>query len=225
MLPSGFAVRITHPASIAQRIIRAWSTYAKKIVLYEHNDDGANNLHCHAHVEGFNVTIKRFQQLAQESGVPLTYKKEGKTRATSLLSFRGADYDHHPSGYAYLTKGKYEPSYLQGFTKEETDQWKATWVQPQKHVKRTTWHKLYEKFESEMGKDIKPPPRKYNEYGELIEQSIIPIFEVLETAVKKFVWNLSGGIWTPQMYNQIQCLIRTHAYKHKITIPQDWKGK
>jgi len=222
----GFAARITLPyASGVDRIMRAWSMYATKIVAYEHNDDGANNIHCHIHVEGFTQTVKRFQQLAKESGVPLQVKRDNDKRATSLMSIRGAEYDKHISGYAYLTKGKYEPKYLQGFTLEETQTWKATWIPRAKHVKRTCWHALQDKFLSESG--FKLPTVTITDEAQIqvwegkLEH---PFFTAVVTAAKKYVWSLSGGQWLPQQHNQIQSIVRTYCYANKITIPTKWNG-
>lgn len=221
----GFAVRITLPyASGVDRIVRAWSLYAKKIVAYEHNDDGANNVHCHLHVEDFTTSVKRFQQLAQETGVPLTVKKDGKVRATSLMSIRGADYDKHISGYAYLTKGKYEPSYLQGFTQEETQIWKSTWIPRAKHIKRTVWHQLQDKFLSESNFKLPTVTLSDEAQVQVWEGKMPhPFFTLIETAARKYVWGLSDGQWLPQQKNQIESIVRTYCNKNKISIPKGWK--
>ena len=227
MPPTGFAVRLTMPYDKGvDRIVRAWSLHAKKIVVYQHDDDGANNVHCHAHVEGFTHTVKRFQQLAAETGVPLTQKKTENKRATSLMSIRGADYDHHLTGYAYLTKGKYEPSYIQGFTLEETQTWKAAWVPRANHVKRTVWHQLQDKWEAEVKLDFTELP-PLTEEEQLLAMQGKPTYRHYKYVYKlavKFLIHLSGGQWTPQFSNQLQSIIFTTAWKHNYSIPPNWKA-
>jgi len=227
MPPTGFAVRFTMAYDRGvDRIVRAWSLYAKKIVVYQHDDDGANNLHCHAHVEGFTHTVKRFQQLAAESGVPLTIKKEGKTRATSLMSIRGKDYDHHPTGYSYLTKGKYEPSYLMGFTPEETQTWKAAWVPRAQHIKRTVWHQLQDKFEAEVKLDFTqlPPMTPEEELAAMAGKPVYRKHKYLYEKAHAFLVNMSGGQWTPAYMNQLQSIVNTTAWRNNISIPPRWKS-
>jgi len=223
---SGFAVRITLPyAQGVDRIVRAWSLYAKKIVVYQHDDDGANNIHCHAHVEGFNFTVKRFQQLAKDTGVPLTIKRDGGTRATSLMSIRGATYDHHITGYAYLTKGKYEPSYIQGFTTEEAQAWKAAWVPRPNHVKRTIWHQLQDKFENDVKLDFSKIHYTDQQAADIMAgKQVYSQFNLLETKARAWMWHQLGGNWQPQGKNQFESIMKTTAYKLHISIPPNWKA-
>jgi len=142
----GEAVRITYPWVKAEPIIRKWAEHCEKIVCYEHDDDGANNLHVHVVMEGMDVCKKRFQQLAKETGIPLTVKKKGNKKATSMMSFRLKEFDGHPSAYAYLTKGKYEPKYVMGYDKGDPDKWKASWVPSQGYEKQTNSVKRWNAF-------------------------------------------------------------------------------
>jgi len=191
---NGAAVRITHAYDKGvDRIVRAWSPYCKNIAVYEHDDDGANHLHCHLHIEGFSCVIKRLQQLAKETGVPLQKKGENGKRATSLMAFRQADYDFHPSGYAYLTKGKYEPKYLQGFTTEQTNIWKQTWVPREDHVKQDVWQKDNDAF-----KLLMPLREKVLHPSEKEEEAFNQnYFDQIVGRARYYIYKSGGCKWPP----------------------------
>jgi len=217
MPPSGAAVRITHPyLNGVDRIVRAWGLYCKKIAVYQHDDDGANNLHCHIHLEGFVCGIKRLQQLAKETGVPLQKKGENGKRATSLMAFRQAEYDFHPSGYAYLTKGKYDPKYLQGFTKEETDVWKTTWVPPAEHVKETIWKKDNDKFKLIM------PPKPTVDWMALdvpdAQKLAKDYFDCIVSQARSYVFKACGCSWPPQAKARLSNLVITWCMETRTKI-------
>jgi len=228
MPPSGAAVRITHPyENGVDRIVRMWSLYCQKIAVYQHDDDGANNLHCHIHLEGFTCGTKRLQQLAQQAGVPLQKQGVNGKRATSLMAFRQKDYDFHPAGYAYLTKGKYDPKYLQGFTKEEAKVWKETWKEPSEHVKETTWKKLFDKFLAYLHPD-KPPVVEMSD-DRMMEiwsgKAVHPQFLWILAHGRKFCRLETNGIRCPQYRSMLECVVISYCWKFNITTDKEWKRK
>jgi len=197
MPPNGAAVRITHAYDKGvDRIVRAWALYCKKIAVYEHDDDGANNNHCHIHLEGFTCGTKNLQTLAKQTGVPLQAPGKSGKRATSLMAFRQKDYDFHPAGYAYLTKGKYEAKYLQGFTKEETDKWKASWVPYEEHVKETIWKKDNDHFKTIM------PPKPQVDYlvvdNDTLQRMSKDYFDCIVGQARSYIYKSFGCSWPAQ---------------------------
>lgn len=219
------AVRITYPWVVVERIVRAWALYATKIACYEHDDDGAANLHCHLHLEGVNVSTKRLSQLASEI-VPMTVPNPGK-RATSKMSFRGKEYDKHPSGYAYLTKGKYDAKYLQGFTLDEAELWKKTWVLPTNHQKRTEWMKTYQDFMATTPV-IAPLPQHLN-WLDNPYQAGPPLpdysrYIQLKLLAHSFCRKKLGS-WCPQWNNYMKAIIINYRWNHPgISVPDKWQN-
>jgi len=220
---SDYAVRISYPYSSISRLVRAWSLHAKRMVFYEHNDDGAARIHCHCHIEDCDVSSKRLSQLAEEAGVKTTYPIEGK-RNGSYLAFRRKEYDKHPSGYAYLTKGKYEASYIQGWTKEDTDNWKATWVIPTQHIKQTPWKKLYEEYLPYSPKPVKIDWEAWANSPDAIPPQTLS-FSVVEDNARKWLRNKIGAIWCPQYNTQLTCIVKSFCWNHNISIPKGWKAE
>jgi len=220
-----YAVRITYSFEKISAVIRAWSLHCKKIACYQHDDDGANNLHCHLHLEDVDCSFKRLSQLAAEclpitkpSGIP------GK-RAASLLTHRTKDYDKNIAGYAYLTKGKYDPKYLQGFTTEETEVWKSSWVTPASHTKRTPWVILYEKYKEQAPQKLEFDVDRFFEAKIHNPKLIHPHFVQLEAHARAWVrTQIPAGTWCPQFTAMLTCVVKTHCWNNGISIPNGWKA-
>jgi len=215
MPPTGAAVRITHPYDNGvDRIVRAWSRYCQNIAVYEHDDDGAKYNHCHLHIEGFTCGIKNLQTLAKATGLPLQKPGVDGKRATSLMSIRREEYDFHPAGYAYLTKGKYEPKYLQGFTKEQTDIWKKTWVPKEEHVKQDIWQKDNDAFKLLMPLKQKPAEAMMPAEEEKFHQAY---FDSIVGRARYYIFKSGGCKWPPNADSRLRNIVITwclnNAYK------------
>lgn len=223
-----YAVRITHPWESVARIVKLWSGFAKRIAVYEHNDDGANNIHCHLHLEDVSCTSKNLQIVAKTSGVPLLIEREGQ-RATSLMSFRGKEYDKHVSGYAYLTKGKYEPKYLQGWTTTDTDSWKAAWVTPKNHVKRTELRILFDKFRPSAPKKPElPDPMTLSDtqllrYEQISKELSLIWLDALSKQAYSFCMKEEHGQWCHAITKRVESIVRTHSFELNISIPKGYR--
>ena len=214
------AIRISYPYEKVKQIIRFWSAHCQKIACYEHDDDGAARIHCHLHVEGCRVTIKRLQQLAGESGVPITVPNPDSTkRACSMMSTRQAKYDFNIAGYAYLTKGKYNPSYIQGFTPEECEKWKNAWVPVEEHVKRTCWRVMWEAY-----LPYSPAPIKFDSEAWLKSPDLLPPqlkFEDVKSSVLKYVMKKYQGLIPPQAKAEGRFLIDTFCANNSVSMPSN----
>ena len=199
-----FAVRITYPWTVVQQVVAQWATYCTKIACVEHNDDGANNIHCHLHLEGCRVSSKRLGQLANEVA-PMTRPNPPK-RATSLLSFRAKDYDFRIEGYAYLTKGKYDPAYLQGFTQDDWTAWRNAWVVPSEHVKSTFWTKACEDFEKAY------PSAYWLQHAETLERT-------LHATIRTYIFTKYRRMLPPQAKSESDFLMRTFCMRFNVNPP------
>lgn len=190
MPPNSYAVRITHPAEIVNRICYLWVLRCDRLAMYEHDDDGANNIHCHLIIEGSSIEKKQLRNIAAS----VADVKGPK------MSFRG-DYDGATAGFAYMTKGKYDPKYLKGWSSDDAALWKAAWVPPQEVVKQTYWRKLYDKF----GKEVQLTERedsatvfqRWIESGDVVPpQTLDP--KLIQSQIARYVLKLNQGLWSPK---------------------------
>jgi len=209
---NAFAIRITYPYEVVARVISRWSTYCKRIACYEHNDDGAERVHCHIYVEGVKVDKKRLQQLAAEAVAVTVPNQDKSKRAHSLMSFRQKEYDYNIAGYSYLTKGKYDASYLQGFTKEQADEWKAAWVDPAQHITRTPARIMYEEFLSWWHDKANRLPLGMEDTPELVVSRAHAFLRSYHHGVLPYNWRMVKGN-----------LIQNYCDNYRVKYPNNWK--
>lgn len=195
-------------------IVNMWSTHVQRMVVYEHDDDGANRIHCHLMLEGVRISKKRLQQLASEvCNVTVQSTVRGQ-RASSLMSFRSKDYDGNIAGFSYCTKGKYDPKYIQGWTAEDAQRWKEAWVAPELHTKRTPWKILREEF------DI-----WWNDKPNRLDLDITVTTDLIRTRVFKFLWAKHGGDYPPQAKTQRWYLITNYCHCYQVPFPVATRGE
>ena len=199
MPANNYAVRISHPAEIVKRICSLWALRSKKLACYEHNDDGASNIHCHIIIEGADVEKKQLRNIASEVA---------DVKGNALMSFR-SEYDGAVQGFSYMTKGKYDPVYLHGWTAADHDTWKAAWVPPTDYVKQTYWRKLYDKFNAEVKLSTLENPDYHNQFEHWLRTGdATPPAKYDKQQVQKKIaaWILKHhqGLWTPKAAKDFQ---------------------
>jgi len=219
-----FAVRITLPyvseelndvglpdiRKSVRTLVQAWSFHVQYIVVYEHDDDGANHIHCHIMLENSRLTKKRLQQIANEN-CDLQVLNPGH-RATSLMSFRSKDYDGNVAGFAYCTKGKYDPKYIKGWTVEQADEWKAAWVAPVTYQKRGAWRVMWELFNS-----------WWNAKENRLDYDAVITYSLISARAHKFILAQGGGLYEPKAKTQRWFLVTNMCLHHHVDLPKDWK--
>lgn len=197
-----------HARQSVRSIVNAWSTQVERMVVYEHDDDGANRIHCHLMIEGSRVSKKRLQQLASAACDTQVDGGEDR-RARSLMSFRSKGYDGNIAGFSYCTKGKYDPKYIQGWTAENALQWKEAWVAPEHHVKRTPWRILQEAFYE-----------WWNDKSNRLDYDTVITHEIISRRVFHFLLHKHGGIYPPQARTERWFLITNACHAYQVSFPE-----
>jgi len=198
------------PSCSVRKLVALWSTHVQRMVVYEHDDDGANNIHCHLMIEGCRISKKRLQQIAQ-GGLDILVGNPGH-RALNLMSFRAKEYDGNIAGYAYVTKGKYDPKYIQGWTAQEAQGWKEAWVAPAEHQKRTPWRVLMDEFmQWSNSKDNRL------DYDTEITTNLILL------RVRQFLLGKHQGLYPPQAKTERWFLVTNLCFQYRLPFPPLWK--
>jgi hypothetical protein len=171
----------------------------KRLVAYEHDDDGANNLHCHLVIEESEVEKKQLRNIAN-SIIDVKGPK---------MSFR-SEYDGDERGFSYMTKGKYSPIYILGWTMDDHDVWKSHWVPPKDYVKQTYWRKLYDKFSKEVTiterDEFKWEIEQWNRDPGTYKFPMRYSREEIQKKVASFVLKENQGLWSPKAGKDFQFL-------------------
>jgi len=182
---TGYAVRVSKNAEQLVDIAKRWKPYCDTIVLYEHNED-ANRIHCHLYLGGVECTTKRLKQV---SGLP--------NQGNSLWSFKKAEEDIDVY-ITYMSKGKYDPTYLHGYEFKDTERLKSLWVEPEK--KKPKALEEYLKFEGY----VDAQPREMKVYDE----------DILRLA-RRYIM-LRDSMFTMVNQNQIKNYAATYSFKHYL---------
>jgi len=211
--PTAEHVLIPHPRREVRSIVAVWATQVQRMVVYEHDDDGANRIHCHIMLEGARVSKKRLQQLASEVCNTQMPGAEGQ-RARSLMSFRSKGYDGNIAGFSYCTKGKYDPKYIQGWTAENAQRWKEAWVAPEQHVRRTPWRILQDDFYT-----------WWNDKANRLDYDTEITAYLITLRVHRFLLYKHGGIYPPQARTERWFLITNSCQVYQCPYPVIARGE
>lgn len=209
-----YAVRLTHAyLDVGKRIINAWATKVQKIAVFEHYGEGdtdrtspVQKTHIHVLLYGCSVAKKQLRNIAQ------TATNADAVRGNESMAFKeweSSDYQLViPRAGVYATKGKHDAKYLQGYTIDDVNKWKAEWVAPQQYVKNI----------------VSPSELIYNQFVEEIGPNE-DVLGYLKTKCKKFV-HARCRIWDQKAMNMYKMLMRSYIFDYKISIPEDetaWK--
>jgi len=155
MPPRNIAVRLTCPYETLRTTIGDWGLVSKHLVVYEHPEP--NNIHCHMLLTGVYVTTQNLKDTMWSHGVPckgsgqLSFKETFKCPTTKKVI--DINEESWPKYIAYMSKGKYEPKYTQGFSDETIQSYRALWVDYTQHKPAVQLYKEFERhIQSQTGR-------------------------------------------------------------------------
>jgi len=207
-----YAVRITYGKEVVKHIIAVWATQCEKILAFEHTD--AQKIHCHLLVIGSRVCKKQLRNIAKNCGVDL--------KGNANMAFKS--YDANETYITYMSKGKFSPFYLQGFTQEECEEAKKMWVPRES---RSPMKELYKRFE--VVADLSSQA-----FAEHVEQTlrlhpreaVLPgcRFEWVRSKAHAIAFHANDSFATGKFFSDYKMLVYTFCFRNGIPIPMDWKG-
>lgn len=206
-----YAVRITHPKTTVQHIIASWSTQCEKLLAYEHTD--ASKIHCHLLIVNSRIGKKQLRNIAANCGV--------NVKGNESMSFKA--YDSNNRYLTYMSKGQFNPFYLQGYTQDECDAAKAEWVPNQK--KQNPQIALYNRFEATL--DLQSESyRNYIIAGlQLNPKGIENLrFEFIRSRASAYSFAECDRIANYKYVNMYKMLVNTYCMRHNIPVERNWKG-
>lgn len=194
-MPNGVAfVRITRSYEFLQRIIGAWALKCDKIIVYEHCGEETEKIHVHVLMSGMVDTWDNFKKIAKRL-LPFGEDLNGNND----WSFK-KKYEYRPKDtIKYMSKGNLQPKYNKGYTQEEVDAARESWVEQQ--PARTKDQELYQKFVDS------------NEGCEYWE------YDTLKQAAKRFAFWECGRVWSARASAIYRLCLYTHAMTYNILLP------
>jgi len=205
-----YAVRITHPQTTVQHIISSWATQCEKLVAYEHTD--ATKIHCHLLIVNSRIGKKQLRNIAANCGV--------NVKGNESMSFKA--YDSNARYLTYMSKGQFNPFYLQGITQDECDAAKAEWVPNQR--KQSPQISLYNRFEASLDLQCEEFRRYVAGVLELNTKIDNIRFEWIRSKASAFSFAECDRIANHKYVNNYKMLVNTYCMRHNIPIEKNWKG-
>lgn len=199
MPQTNYAVRLRAPYETLRQTLSDWTSKASKVVAYEHPEEG--NVHCHILLMGVHVTEQNLKDIMKKHNVGL----KGAGQLSFKTTFKNPDKvimeindETSLKFITYMSKGKYEPKFYTGFSKEVLDDCKSQWVN---HRRKSPDEVLYEAF-------IKYIWAKEVEFGvRITDIKFLKSYALLHAKTKYGVINLgcrrdAAMLWTTYAYEK-----------------------
>jgi len=129
MPPTNYAVRLRRPYESLRQSISSWALECSKVVAYEHPEDG--NIHCHLLLMGYYGSKQHLKDVLSGHGqmfTPDQWSFKEKFKAPNINIGITINEETAPGFITYMSKGKYEPKYLKGYSAELCEAQKNKWV-------------------------------------------------------------------------------------------------
>jgi len=209
-------VRITHPFSDVQRVIKAWETKCSKLVCYEHIGEDTKKVHCHLALTSC-IGIKQLRRLAEDVGVPMSGNENSSSKTW--------DIENAPTiPLTYMSKGELDPKYIKGYTIADAEHWKSLWVA---HThKRNVWEELWDCFE--VSPEFLKVPNQWLTAEEFLACTGDPN-EIMASRkashkievklrVNRYLARLHNNVWSPMYRHRMMCLQNTYEMKFGFSL-------
>lgn len=205
-----YAVRITHPKETVKHILAVWSTRCEKIVAIEHTD--TPKVHSHLLIINCSIEKKQLRNIAANCGV--------NVKGNESMSFKA--YDANERYLVYMSKGQFDPYYLQQFTAEQCLSAKALWVPDQK--KASLQARQYNRFESSIDLNSDDFKKYVTKCLEVPTYNFNMAFEYIRTKGSAFSFAECDRIASHKYINMYKMVVNTYCMRHNIPIDTKWKG-
>lgn len=217
MIP-GMAVRITRPFSDLSGTVRQWALKAERLVVYEHNDDGAERIHCHMLLLGVGCDAERLKQIVKET-CPGTIGKGNSfwSFKTKVAKVGQVDDTKCSTFITYMTKGKYDAKYVKGWSEEELEVLKGEWVENTPMECR-----LYTVFETDAVYQAYVENPTSFEPGSTVRMYADKV-DVVAKVARRWAFSQTKFVWTAATSRLAKMVFLTYCMRHGITISDKYR--
>lgn len=135
-----YAVRYSRSFMDLSGVILYIASVSEQLAVYEHeSDEEVSRTHIHFLLKGCSVTK---QTLKNHLPKELNMTRSDYVHSTTYLDNKGDEHPIDDKFIIYMSKGRLDPVFLKGFTKEDCDSYKAQWkdYKNEKHPKGSMLH-------------------------------------------------------------------------------------
>lgn len=212
-MATNYAVRITRSWSVVERAVVAIALRCDKVLAYEHVGSATEKVHIHLILVGVRCDVDTLKNDMKRNGLA-TLKGNGEWSFKTKDKKYG-DVTDSPVYITYMTKGKYDPKYNKGYSNEELEQAKASWVEPSRQKSR--WSRWFAEFEAVVPKDLPQDPVMIG--SGLSQKETFPGFTKVRAMAAAFVFEKKGELRKNDRSDVVDMWL-TYCYKHHISMPR-----
>lgn len=209
-MATNYAVRITRAWDIVERAVVALALRCDKVLAYEHVGSATEKVHVHLMLVGVRCDTDTLKNDCKRNGLGMLKGNADWTFKTKDKKY--GDVQDSPQYICYMTKGKYDPKYNKGYTQEELDIAKATWVVPSKQ--KSLWSKWFAEFELMVPKDLP----QHSVLGINSAESF-PGWSKVRSMAIAFIFEKTGELRRKDRNDAVDMWL-TYCYKHHIDMPK-----
>lgn len=198
-------VRITHSYEEAKDVVYVWAGRCKRMAVYEHIGDITEKVHIHLCMDGCEVEKKQLRELGARTGLDL--------KGNAMCSMKVWDGEERP--LVYMTKGKFEPKYLQGFTTDDHLRWKSLWTEPECRSKDG---QIYDHYMF----DVDERYMYYTKDNPINANNVLTHkFDFIKAHAKSCAFQHMKCVWNIQAVNLFKMLVYTFCFRSGVVIPKN----
>lgn len=209
-----YAVRISYPAARLASWISSVALDSEKVVLVEHAEN-VSRVHCHALIWGGKSCKDTYKNWLKKA-LNIKVTKTDVSFKSSYTPYGGLEEKQVDEGaISYMSKGKYEPAYLKGWTKDEYAALKAKGFDrkdaPKEREKENSYVTVFNQFIT----------YEFNERQELPDDIRCQPMDFYD--VKKMAWRFVMNqfkVASPQCLTQYKCIVLTYCFRYDVKIPE-----
>lgn len=209
------AVRISVPWQDLSGTVRSWALKADRLVCYEHDDDGAERIHCHLLMLNVSCSVQNLKTIANGHGVSGSgntfWSFKQKSKKCGPVTEESA-----PKYITYMTKGKYNAKYVKCYDAEYLDDRKAQWVVPEEQ--KSVLEQKYDAFDEYFWAVLRDNP-SYCQTGTYI---LMPSrADVLVSHARSWAFSVCKRIWNVQTAGLAKMVFLTYAMRNGVVFDEN----
>lgn len=221
---TNYAIRVTRPYEQIASWVASLALKCSKMVVVEHTER-VSKVHCHLHVIGYDGHTDTITNTLEKA---LNIAKSDKENRGNKLISKKTEYGESgnkkpvdDANISYMSKGKYDPKYIMGYTMEEYQSFKE---------------KGYDKKDYHEGVKESPDAIYYKQWEEKFHgvnqvwddndgcyKPASVVLDFLDIKNHAYAYSISKNqdIRNRQSLYKFQMLVWTYCYRHNIKIPKD----
>lgn len=210
-MATNYAVRITYSYAELQRAVVALAIRCDKILAYEHVGTATEKVHVHMILVGVRCDIKTLKDDIKRNGFAAI--KGNAQWSFKTRDKKYGDVEDSPKYITYMTKGTLDPKYNKGYTVEQLEEAKKSWVDKpaQKNKDLVEYYAFREVVPKDLPLTMMIGSKFVGDYA----------FSKVRDLARKYAF-AKVGVWNARTAAMGSMLYKTYCMFYDIPIPNEY---